>query len=125
MPAAVIPIRSNSRRASWVMLEIARPGFDPVPYGILLADEETGKLTFRLHDQAVFEDLDGTDIDVLTALPADLGDKAVEWGGRRLLDWLEDSASHFFRVTDRAAIGFSGSARAMVDRLFDQHVDRA
>lgn len=123
MPAAVIPIRSHSRRASWLLLEIARPGWRPVPYGILFADEETGKLTFRLHDLSRFEDLDETDFDVLTALSADLEIKGRDMGGLGLLDWLEDSASHFFRVNDRANIGYSGSARAAVDRLFDQYVD--
>src|SRR5579863_2351668 len=104
MPAAVIPIRSPSRRALWVMLEVARPGWDPVPYGILFADEETSKLTFRLHDLSRFEELDETDFDVLTALAADLEEKGRDMGGLQLLDWLEDRASHFFRVTDRASI---------------------
>lgn len=124
MPAAVIPIRSHSRRASWVLLEVARPGCDAVPYGILLADNETSKLTFRLHDPSRFEELDETEFDVLSELAADLVKKGREpGGGLRLLDSLEDSASHFFRVTDRAGIGYSGNAQAAVDRLFDEHVD--
>ncbi|HTA45125.1 MAG TPA: S24 family peptidase [Bryobacteraceae bacterium] len=125
MPAAVIPIRSHSRRASWVVLEVAQPGRKPVPYGILFADAETSKLTFRLHDLSLFEVLDETDFDVLTALSADIEEKGRDMGGLPLLDWLEDRASHFLRVTDRAGIGYFGSAQAAVDRLFDEHVDRA
>lgn len=125
MPAAVIPIRSHDRRASWVLLEVVRPGCEAAPYGILLADEETGKFTFRLHDLSRFEELDELEFDVLAALPADLEGKGRDMGGLGLLDWMEDTASHYFRVTDRATIGYSGSARAAVDRLFDEHVDRA
>ena len=123
MPAAVIPIRSHFRRGSWVLLEIAQAGRDPLPYGILFADEETGKLTFRLHDFSHFEELDETEFDVLTTLPADLEEKGREMEGLQLLNWLEDSASHFFRVTDRVSVPYSGSAHAAVDRLFDEHVD--
>jgi hypothetical protein len=35
---------------------------------------------------------------------------------------LEESASHFFRAGDRTVVSFSGSARALVDRLFREHV---
>ena len=48
MPASVIPIgtkgsRSAHRAASWATFEVAQPGRVPVPYGILLADNETGE----------------------------------------------------------------------------------
>lgn len=128
MPAAVVPIRSSSTGdaghvASWVVFEIAQPGRSPVPYGILLADAESGDFAFRLRDPAGFEDLDEEASDILAALPADLRRKGREMGGLPLLDWLGDSLSHFFRVSDRATIGYSGHARAAVDRLFDEYVD--
>ncbi len=127
MPAVVIPIGAkrslNAKdRGCWSLLEVAQPGRRPVPYGILLADRETGELTLRLGDLQLFEDLDEQDIDLLEALPVDLEQKGREMGGLRLMDWLEDGLSHFLRVSDREAIAY-GDAQEAVDRLFDEHVD--
>lgn len=121
MPAEVISI-GTKRSACWSLLEVAPSGRRPVPYGILLADRDTGQLTQRLRDVACFDDLDEQELDILTALPADLDQKAREMGGLRLLDSLEESLSGFFRITDRASIAYS-DAQAAVDRLFDEHVD--
>jgi SOS-response transcriptional repressor LexA len=133
MPAVVIPIgtkpirtkRSSGaeRHASWVIFEIARPGARPAPYGILLADEETDGLTFRLQDPSTFDELEEQESEVLRALPEDLRRKGLEMGGLRLLDWFEDSLSNLFRVSDRQAIVYSGDARTAVDRLFHEIVD--
>lgn len=140
MPAVVIPISTKpigtkpisatrssgaERHASWVTFTIARPGARPVPYGILLADEETGGLTFRLQVPSAFDELDERECDILNALPEDLRQKGQEIGGLRLLDWFEDSLSNFFRVGDRNAIVYSGDPRATVDRLFHEIVDSA
>jgi hypothetical protein len=112
----------EKRHAYWSLLEIAQPGRGAVPYGILLADRETGDLTQRLRDAADFADLEEQEYDILAALPDDLARKGAEMGGLRLLDWLEDSLSGFFRISDRSAIVYS-DARAAADRLFDEHVD--
>jgi hypothetical protein len=120
MPAPVISI-GTKRRACWSLLAIAQAGQRPVPYGILLADQETGQLTQRLRDLACFKELDEPELDILTALPGDLEQKARETGGVRLLDSLEDSLSDFFRIGDRTPILYS-DAQAAVDRLFDEHV---
>jgi len=129
MPAVVIPIgtkgsRSARRAASWATFQVAQPGRRPVPYGILLADNETGELTLRLREASCLEDLDEGELDILDALADDLARKGREMGGLRLLDALEDSLSGFFRISGRSAISYSGEARATVDRLFDQFVDR-
>jgi len=120
MPAEIISI-GTKRRACWSLLEVAPSGCRPVPYGILLADRDTGQLTQRLRDAACFDELDEQESDILIALPADLEQKAREMGGVRLLDSLEESLSGFFRITDRASIAYS-DAQAAVDRLFDEHV---
>jgi hypothetical protein len=142
MPADVISIATQSiakqsiakqsigtrRHACWSLLEIAQAGRRPVPYGVLLADLETGDWTQRLRDAAnldeaaYFEEFDEPEFDILTALPADLRQKAHEMGGVGLLEFLEDSLSGFFRISDRTPIVYSG-AQATVDRLFDEHVD--
>jgi SOS-response transcriptional repressor LexA len=127
MPAAVIPIgtkgsRSARHAASWAAFHVAQPGRTPVPYGILLADNETGELTLRLRDASCLEGLDEGELDILDALTDDLELKGREMGGLGLLDALEDSLSGFFRISDRSIISYSGEARATVDRLFEQFV---
>jgi SOS-response transcriptional repressor LexA len=127
MSPSVIPI-GTKRRGCWSLLEIARPGRRPVPYGILLADWETGEMALRLRALDCFEHLEDLEaleedeFDVLSALDHDLRLKAREMGGLRLLDLLEDSLSGFFRIGDRTTVIYS-SAQATVDRLFDEHVD--
>lgn len=121
MPAAVIAIGSK-RHGCWSLLEIARAGCRPIPYGILLAGEDTGDWAQRLRGLGCFEELDEGEFDILTALGGDLERKAREMGGVRLLESLEDSVSGFFRISDRTAITY-GDAAATVDRLFDEHVD--
>jgi phage repressor protein C with HTH and peptisase S24 domain len=127
MPAAVIPIdervsRTAGRAASWATLQIAQPGRNAVPYGILLVDGETGRLTLRFRDPSFFDNLEEQESDILHALADDLERKSRQMGGLRLLDSLEDSASGFFRVSDRVGIVYSDGARATVDRLFDEFV---
>jgi hypothetical protein len=127
MPAAVIPFRSSksaARPATWSLLEIARPGQTPEPWGILLVDEETGELSLRLKREAdAGDDLDEQESDFLAALESDLEAKGRESGGKALLDSLEDSLSGFLRIGDRTAIQYSGDPEGTVDRLFDEHVD--
>lgn len=127
MPANVTSI-SAKRHACWSLLEIAPAGRRPVPYGVLLADRDSGQWAQRFQDAADFEEdasfegFDEPEFDILTALPADLERKAHEMGGVSLLESLEDSLSGFFRISDRTAIVYS-DAQATVDRLFDEYVD--
>lgn len=121
MPAAVISIGSK-RRGYWSILEIARPGSQPVPYGVLLAGEDSADWTHRFRGADEFQELEEQAVDILECLGDDLAQKASELGAVKLLDSLEDSLSGFFRIGDRAAIVYS-DARAAVDRLFDQYVD--
>jgi hypothetical protein len=127
MPAAVIPFRSGtttSTRATWSLLEIARPGLDPEPLGILLVDDESGRLSLRIREATEFSELEEQDADFLAALASDFEAKALEPGaGHALLDILEDCLSGFLRIGDRTGIEYSGDASRTVDRLFDQHVD--
>ena len=127
MPAAVIPIvpatRFNTRRATWSLLELARPGVKPLPLGILLVDDATGKLTPRLRGSATFDDLEEEEIDILDFLESDLLEKARESGGKAVLDSLEDTLSNFLRIGDRTGVAYAGDPEKMADRLFDEYVD--
>jgi len=121
MPAGVVSI-AEKRRGFWSLLEVARPGERPVPYGILLAGDGADNWTMRLRGPECFDDLDETDLDVLNELGPDLQLKARAMGGNGLLASLEDSLSGFLRISDREMIAYSNAQQA-VDRLFDEHVD--
>jgi SOS-response transcriptional repressor LexA len=129
MPATVIPIDRPSRSAAgeavWSLLEIVPAGHDPVPFGILLVDRATGKLTMRFQDAAMLEDLEEQEIEILEFLESDLAAKALESGGEALLASFEQSLSGFLRISDRTAVALSEEPRRMVDRLFEEHVDSA
>lgn len=124
MPVIAINERATAakRAGSWSLLEIAQPGRAPVAFGILFFDEADDSLAFHLLDPEVFEDLCEQDADIFAALPDDLAAKGREMGGRALIASFEDGASHFFRIGDRTAIEYAGSAQAAVDRLFEKHV---
>jgi SOS-response transcriptional repressor LexA len=125
MPAAVIPIgrdKASKRSGCWSLVEIARPGELPLPFGILFFDEAGDRLTFRLRDPGCFGALEEPEADLLAALAEDLAQKAREMGGRALVEFLEDTASHFFRIGERTVLPYTGTADAVVDRLFDEHV---
>jgi SOS-response transcriptional repressor LexA len=126
--APVIPIGQALRSAvsaTWSLLEIARPGSGPVPFGILLVDEKTGSLTLRLRDVSEIDDLDELEADFLDLLEGDLRLKAAEWGGQALLNSLEHTLSHLLRISDRTTIAYTGDPQKIADRLFDEHVDGA
>jgi SOS-response transcriptional repressor LexA len=123
MPAAVISIAPKP--ASWSLLEIVPAGSKPVPFGILLVDNETDRLTLRLLDSAAFEDLEEQEIDLVDFLPADLAKKAAESGAHALLSSFEESLSGFLRISDRTAIEYTGNPQRTADRLFDEYVDGA
>jgi SOS-response transcriptional repressor LexA len=139
MPAVVILIgnapRVHARRATWSLLEMARPGGKPVGLGILLVDDASGKLTLRMRDASEFEFLEEDEADILEFLASDLRAKAREAevneavdsdaGGKALIDSLEDSLSNFLRIADRVAIAYTGDPQKTADRLFDEYVDSA
>jgi SOS-response transcriptional repressor LexA len=132
--APVIPIRQSPRmrgcQATWSLLEVARPGARPVAWGILLVDDADDTLTLRLREATSVSEwsdppAEEQESDVLTFLGDDLRARAREIGGKALLGWLEDSVSHFIRISDRTAIAYTGSPASTADRLFDEHVDGA
>jgi len=130
MHAAVIPIglSPKTNHATWSLLEVTLPGAKPVPFGILLVEDSTGRLTLRLRDRSALcdpdlPDLEEDEADILDFLESDLLTKAAESGGRSLLDSLEDSLSHFLRITDRTAIACGADPQKTADRIFDEYVD--
>ena len=137
MPAVVTPVRDtisidsrrpqSQQRAVWSLLEVVLPGQSGIPYGIILAPDTGAVPAIRMRNlsclESLPESLDDGQIDILEFLPDDFAAKGQELGGLALLASLEDSLSHFLRISDRTSIVFSGSAQAAADRLFDEHVD--
>lgn len=115
--------RSANRQAVWSLLELAKPGLQPVPLGILFVDSDSGSLTLRLRSPEEL-DLDEVDAEIVEALAVDLETQASRTGGHPLLATLEDSLSGFLRISDRTEIEYSGSPSRAADRLFDRHVDQ-
>src|SRR5438309_4900852 len=133
MPAAVVSIGSSPQyqrtgrggSGHWSLLEVAAAGEKPVPYGILLVDSETNQLSLRCRDTAEMEELCGLaeqETDILDFLEADLRQRANKEGGSALLGSLEQSLSHFLRISDRASITYAGNPQSAADGLFDEHV---
>ncbi|MEP6714375.1 MAG: hypothetical protein ABJC09_02300, partial [Terriglobia bacterium] len=133
MPAAVLSIdnraargRNPQKKGAWCLLEVAPPGSAPSPLGILFVDHDSDRLIPRLRDAAEVagvEDIEEQEGDILAFLEQDLRNKAGEIGASSLLDSLEDSLSHFLRISDRTAISFSGDPGRAADRLFEEYVD--
>jgi hypothetical protein len=130
MPAAITSIDSprtaavpQKRRGIWSLLEVALPGAGPVPFGILLVDEQSDRLSLRMCESGAIEDLEEDETNILDFLAEDLLGKANEQGGSALLDTLEESLSHFLRIGDRTAISWTGDAQVAADRLFEEYVD--
>ena len=125
MPAVVIPIsgKGAKKRAFWSLLEVARPGERVVPFGILLADEETDELTLRLREPECFEDLGEQEADFLA--PSRQRSPAKEPRGRRGASARCAGRQPFTLSAHRRPYGYRlfGRYAAAADRLFDEHVD--
>ncbi len=125
MPAVLIPFENAvtpvEKSGSWTLVQIARPGTGPVPFGILLADEADALLC-RFRDRDCLGELSEQEEDFLAALPDHFALLGRESGARAVILDLEDSASNFLRVTDSAVISWRGSVEAVLGRLFDDYV---
>src|ERR671910_740012 len=86
----------------YVVIEIAAPGLRVENAGVLLIDPRTGKPYIRMRRDLA--ELSEDDAEYLDALRFDLEAKAGEMGGGGLMAWLEENASNFVRVTDRAEV---------------------
>jgi hypothetical protein len=120
MPATVVPI--ETRRGQFAVLRLALPGSPEHSIGVLLLDPSRDHLYLRLRSH--FDDLAGPDdIEYLSHLEDDLRDRAAEMGADRFLASLEDSLSHFLRISDREDVAVH-SFHHTLDRLFARHVER-
>ncbi len=122
---AVLPSRAaETRAATWSLLEVAVPGQPVQPLGVIVAEPESGAFELRFREAAEL-DLEEDEAEWVENLPDDLAIRARELGVISLLSELEDTLSHFVRISDREQMAFSGSLSRLADDLYENHVDAA
>jgi len=89
--------------AEYLLVELALPGRPLTPLGVLLFEPATDKLLpkFRQDVDALAE---AEDAEVLAELERDCVVKIAELGGRRFLDYLEDSLSNVLQISARRPV---------------------
>ena len=110
-----MPQVQGLKAGDWAPLLARLPGDEPKPVGVLLVDTADDRLYVRLLDS-----LGVVDDDVLLVweeMAAELQQMAQEMGGRRVLDWLDENASHVFSIGSLRHLVMS-SPEAAVNRLF-------
>lgn len=113
-------VLATRRNAQYLLVDLALPGRSVVHVGVLLLDPETDRLLFKLRDD-IEELAEPEDAEVLAALDRDFALKIDEMGGRRFLEYLEDSLSNVIRISERRSTE-AGSLPWALRRLFDEHV---
>lgn len=110
--------------ARYSLLQVALPGGDLAPIGVLL--EDTGAHTVHLRLRRDWEKLASDlatpeDVEVLAELSGDLAGKVNEMGPDEFFRHLEDSLSNLIRITDREPVAVEDFDRTL-NRLYRQHV---
>jgi phage repressor protein C with HTH and peptisase S24 domain len=110
----------RERKAEWLPVLISLPGRPPETSGILLLDCESDELHLKFRSD--WSEFGGEeDVEVLEELEHDLNLKAREFGGQRLLEWLEENASQTIQIGQREEISVRNFS-ATLQRLYRQHV---
>ncbi len=90
------------------VLQLALPGRDPSPAGIVLVDEESGQLGVKMRRDwvQVGEDhaLEAEDVALLAAFEGEIKRRAAEWGPGETLSWLEQTLSNVLRMGSREEV---------------------
>ncbi len=119
---AVVTSIDARREGEFALLQLALPNRPVHNAGVLLFDPSSGKLHLRLRNH--WEEIaDPEELDVLSALRDDFEEKIHEMGGRRFLEWLEDTLSNALLLTGRERVAVDSFSRTL-DRLFEEHVGR-
>ena len=126
MRARVISISSGKYEGSkpgvYALLEAALPGRPPHKIGVLLVDPATDRMHARLRQS--FDDIASPeDAEVFESMEEDIRQRSAELGAEAFLQSLEDSLSNALRIGERKAVAVDSFSRVL-DRLFDEHVER-
>ena len=105
-----------------MLLEAYLPGLPARNIGVYLVDPGADRLWLRMrHSYDGLAEPD--DIEVLEALEEDIRSHAAEVGAEAFLQSLEDSLSNVVRAGRRQSVEVDAFSRVL-DRLFDQHVEK-
>jgi PAS domain S-box-containing protein len=112
----------STSTAEWMIALLCLPGKMPEPAGILLLDPNSDHLAVKLKTNVAIED------EIVSVfwneLALDLNQKAQEKGGRQVIEWLEETASHIVRLSPRGAVDLkTASLTKTLDSLYHEHID--
>lgn len=110
--------REMLRAGEWAILEAHGPGQPAQRIGLVLHDQTDN--TLRAKVRCDWSIADGED-ELWRDLDADLERMASELGSQQILEWLETTASHTFRLGRRHAVTFS-DLEAALEMLYFEHV---
>src|SRR2546421_2382449 len=111
------------RTASFSLLQLALPAQAPLNVGILLLDPATDRLYKKLRrDWNAIADPES--VEVLELLDQDFEQKIREMGGDAFLRSLEDVLSNTLQIGERGDVSVVSTFEKVLDRLFEQHVQR-
>lgn len=107
------------RTVEWALLMAQLPGKAPLSAGILLLDPGSDELHIKL-----LPEVSGADQEVnefWRELPQHLMERSQAVGGRRVLDWLETSASHLVQLGPCTPLQTANPEEAL-ELLYRRHV---
>ena len=108
--------------AEWAIALLCLPGKLSEPAGILLVDPRSDHLAVKLKMNVEIED------EVVSAfwneLAVDLNQKAQEKGGKQVIEWLEETASHIVQLSPREAVDLKTMGLTeTLEHLYREHIE--
>jgi len=111
---------TTTRRAQYAVLEVALPGRDLEPAGVLLYDPSQDRIEARLR-RDWDEIAEPEDAELLELVEHDLEAKVAEMGAALLLEHLEETLSNVLRIGDRETV-LLGNFDTTLNRLYNRLV---
>jgi len=111
---------AGTREGQYVTLEVALPGREPEPAGVILYDASDERLEARLR-RDWDEIADPEDAELLELVEQDLAAKVAEMGAGAVLKHLEETLSNVLRISQRETV-LLGSFEATLNRLYNRLV---
>jgi hypothetical protein len=105
----------------WAVLEGHLPGLPPQKIGILLRDVSRDNLHVRVRRDWWHGLIDEEESEMWSELSEDLTQRAQEIGAARVLDWLENTASHAIKMSPRQEVRLT-QAEVTLDSLYGQQL---
>lgn len=106
----------------WTLVSLHLPDRSAEPIGIILGDDaDQLHLKFRTDWSGIGNE---ADIEICRGLAADLEEKGRELGAARVLDLLEDTASHTIQIAARETVQ-AADVNSALQVLYDEYVAEA